>query len=157
MHQGQIQLIAILGSTALLLIVLELVRRRRLLERYAVLWLLSAVVLVALSVWRNLLEVIASHIGIASPPNALFVVAFGFVLILLLHFSLAVSRLADQSKVLAQRLALMQERLARVEARADVEPGEGATPSVLEALEHRPRHEHAANRGATKPRPRERV
>jgi hypothetical protein len=135
MHRnGQIQLIAILGSAALLLMVLELVRRRRLLERYAVLWIFSAVVLVALSVWRNLLEVISSHIGIASPPNALFVIAFGFVLILLLHFSLAVSRLADQSKVLAQRLALMQERLARVEEKPPT-----AHPSPLDALEAPPR------------------
>ncbi len=50
------------------------------------------------------------------PPNALFLVAFGFVMVLLLHFSLAVSRLSDQSKVLAQRLALLEERLHRHEA-----------------------------------------
>ena len=46
----------------------------------------------------------------AYPPNALFLIAFGFVLVLLLHFSLAVSRLSDQTKVLAQRLALLEER-----------------------------------------------
>ena len=47
------------------------------------------------------------------PPNALFFIAFAFVLVLLLHFSLAVSRLSDQTKVLAQRLALLEERLER--------------------------------------------
>ena len=90
---------------------LELVRRRRLLERYALLWLFSALVVLALSIWRGLLEDIANLLGVAYPPNALFLIAFGFVLALLLHFSLAVSRLSDQSKVLAQRLALLEQRI----------------------------------------------
>ena len=63
----------------------------------------SAVVLLGLAVWRDALEQSPSAVGIAYPPNALFFVAFGFVLVLLLHFSVAVSRLADQTKVLAQR------------------------------------------------------
>jgi hypothetical protein len=112
----RLQLLAIGASGALLLVLLELVRRRRLLERYALLWLLSAAVLLALSVWSPLLDWLAKDVfGIKYPPNALFAVAFGFVLVLLLHFSLAVSRLTDQSKVLAQRLALLDERLGRQE------------------------------------------
>jgi hypothetical protein len=114
----RLQIVAILASAGLLVILLELVRRRRLLERYALLWLLSALVLLCLSVWSGLLELLADLIGVAYPPNALFLVAFGFVMILLLHFSLAVSRLTDQTKVLAQRLALLEERLGRQEAAA---------------------------------------
>jgi hypothetical protein len=112
----KLQILAIIASGGLLLVVLELVRQRRLLERYALLWLLSAVVLLALAVWRDFLETISETVGIATPSNALFVIAFGFVLVLLLHFSIAVSRLADQSKVLAQRVALLEERLKRAEA-----------------------------------------
>jgi hypothetical protein len=111
----KVQIVAIVGSSFLLLVILELVRRRRLLERYALLWLFSAIVLLGLAVWRGLLEDIAAVIGVASPPNALFFIAFAFVLVLLLHFSLAVSRLADQTKVLAQRLALLEERQRRDE------------------------------------------
>ena len=113
---ARIQLVAILGAGALLLIVLELVRRRRLLERYALLWLLSAIVLLGLAAWRGGLQVISKAIGIAYPPNALFFIALGFVLLLLLHFSSAVSRLSDQTKVLAQRAALLEERLRRLES-----------------------------------------
>ena len=112
----RIQLVAIAASGALLLLILELVRRRRLLERYALLWLFSATILLALAVWREFLETLANAIGIIYPPNALFVVAFGFVAALLLHFSIAVSRLADQSKVLAQRVALLEERQEREDA-----------------------------------------
>ena len=111
----RIQLLGILGATGMLLVILELVRRRRLLERYALLWLLSALVLLGLAVWRSALEDLASLIGVYYPPTALFIVAFGFVLALLLHFSVAVSRQADQSKVLAQRVALLDERLKRTE------------------------------------------
>jgi hypothetical protein len=109
----KLQVLSILSAAVLLLVLLELVRRRRLLERYALLWLFSALVLLALSIWRGLLEDVASLLGVAYPPNALFLIAFGFVLVLLLHFSLAVSRLSDQAKVLAQRLALLEERVER--------------------------------------------
>ncbi|MGI8659438.1 MAG: DUF2304 domain-containing protein [Thermoleophilaceae bacterium] len=114
--ETRIQVVAIIASAGLLLLILELVRQRRLLERYALLWLFSALIMVGLAVWQGGLETIASTIGIAYPPNALFLVAFGFVLVLLLHFSIAVSRLADQSKVLAQRVALLEERQQREEA-----------------------------------------
>src|SRR3989440_11088494 len=107
----RVQIVAVIASGALLIGVLELVRRGRMLERYALLWLFSAVVLLGLAVWRGALNVIAHAIGVIYPPNAIFVVAFGFVLFLLLHFSLAVSRLTDQTKVLAQRLALIEARL----------------------------------------------
>jgi hypothetical protein len=119
----RIQLVSIVASGLMLLAILELVRRRRLLERYALLWLFSAVVLLALAIWRGLLEDLAALIGVAYPPNALFFVAFAFVLVLLLHFSLAVSRLTDQTKVLAQRLALMEERQRRTELRQQEEEG----------------------------------
>jgi hypothetical protein len=112
----RIQLVAIAASGILLVVVLELVRRRRFLERYAILWLFSAVVLLGLAVWRGLLSELAQAMGIAYPPNALFVIAFGFVLVLLLHFSLAVSRLSDQTKVLAQRLALIEKRMSDAES-----------------------------------------
>jgi hypothetical protein len=121
---SRIQIVAILSTLVLLLIVLELVRRRRLLERYALVWLASALILLALGVWGGLLTQISEAIGIAYPPSALFVIAFGFILVLLLHFSTAVSRLTDQTKVLAQRLALMEERHRDLERRLEGEASE---------------------------------
>ena len=112
---AQLRIVALALSVGLLLVVLELVRRRRLLERFALLWLFSALALVLLTAWSGLLQVAADLIGVAYPPSALFLIAFGFVIVLLLHFSVAVSRLADQSKVLAQRLAMLEEKVARQE------------------------------------------
>lgn len=116
----RLQLVSTVAATGLLLVVLELVRRRRLLERYALLWLLAAVVILVLAVWREALVRLAHVFGIISAPNALFFIALGFILLLLLHFSAALSRLSDQSKVLAQQLALLDARLRDTEGgRAD--------------------------------------
>jgi hypothetical protein len=112
----RLQLVSVLAAVCLLVVVLELVRRRRLLERYALLWLLAALVMLGLAGWRGALVRLAQSLGIFSPPNALFFVAVGFVVVLLLHFSAAVSRLTDQSKILAQRLAIMEQRVQRMEA-----------------------------------------
>ena len=114
---SRIQIVAIVGSLSLLFVVFELVRRKRLMERYALLWMFSTVVVLGLSIWRGLLEEFSSAIGVAYAPSALFVVAFGFILVMLLHFSLVISRLADQTKVLAQRVGLLQQRLDEVEGR----------------------------------------
>jgi hypothetical protein len=114
----RLQIVAILGAIGLLLFVLELVRRRALMERYALLWLFSAVVILGLAIWQDALTVLARQMGILSAPNALFFVALGFVLLLLLHFSAAMSRLTDQSKVLAQRQALLEQRLREMEQSA---------------------------------------
>jgi hypothetical protein len=111
--QDRIQIVSIVAAVLVVFVILELVRRRRLLERYALLWLGSGLVLLALAIWRDALSKLANAIGVAYPPNALFLIAFGFVLFLLLHFSLAVSRLSDQTKVLAQRLALLEEKVER--------------------------------------------
>ena len=87
-------------------------------ERYALLWLFASAIAARRSrSGATLLERSRSRVGIAYAPSALFAVAFGFVLVLLLHFSLVISRLADQNKVLAQRLGLLQQRLDELAAR----------------------------------------
>ena len=117
---ARLQIVAIIGAVGLLLFVLELVRRRALMERYALLWLFSSLVILGLAVWDDALTRIARAMGIISAPNALFFVAVGFILVLLLHFSAAMSRLSDQSKVLAQRHAILAQRLRQLEQEHEV-------------------------------------
>lgn len=105
----RIQWVSILGSGALLLVVLELVRSRRLREQYSLLWILTAVVLLVLSCWRGLLDTLARATGIKYPPSALFLVGLAFFLLLLLHFSLVLSDLSRKTKRMAQELALLKD------------------------------------------------
>ena len=126
---SRLQIVAIFGAVALLLLVLELVRRRALMERYALLWLFATAVMLGLSIWRDLLERFADVVGVAYPPSALFVIAFGFILVILLHFSLVISRLADQNKVLAQRLGQLQQRVDQLSA-AGAQTEDNAEPRI---------------------------
>ena len=134
MMQPRMQALAILAAVVLLVIVLEMVRRRRLMERYALLWMFSALVILALAVWQGALNRLAEVMGIYSAPNALFFIAVGFVLLLLLHFSAAMSRLSDQSKVLAQRQAILEQRLREVEG---AQPVTGERPGEAEIAAQR--------------------
>ncbi len=104
-------IVGLIGSAAALLFVLEMVRRRKLREEYSLLWLATALVLLVLSVSRPLLDVLASAIGIFYPPSALFVVAMLFVLMILLHFSMVVTRLTQENKEIAQQVALLRYEL----------------------------------------------
>jgi hypothetical protein len=140
--ESRLQLVAILVSGGLLLLVLELVRQRRVMERYALLWLLSATVLFGMAVWKALLLKFADAIGIVYAPSALFVVALGFILMLLLHFSTVISGLTDQNKVLAQQLALLRERITAMEHRQggeepEAEPDRAAREEPVGASELR--------------------
>jgi hypothetical protein len=118
---GRLQLAAIATTAILLVVVFELVRQRRLMEKDSLLWLLAAVVLLLLAVFTGLLTWFSELVGIATPSNALFAVAIGFATLMLLHFSVTVSRITDQNKVLAQKLAATEERLRRVEGDYPVE------------------------------------
>jgi hypothetical protein len=131
--QTKLQIVAILASSALVVIVFELLRRRRLIERYALLWLLSSLVLLGLSVWTGLLELISDAVGIVYPPNALFMIAFAFVLILLLHFSIAISRLSGETKVLAQEVARLDKEVRELAGTA--KPDEVAAAPEAEPAE----------------------
>lgn len=115
----RLQVVAIVVTLSLLLFVFELVRQRKLMEKYSLLWLLAALVLLVLAIFSDLLAEFSSAVGIATPSNALFAVAIGFLVLLVLHFSTTISRLTDESKVLAQKLALAEERLHRLDGKTD--------------------------------------
>ena len=108
----KVSLAATAASVVLVLVVFELIRSRRLREQYALLWLVTGIVLVILSAWRGGLNTIAGWLGVRGyPPAVLFAVGLMFVILVLLHYSTVISRLADQNVVLAQKLALLETRL----------------------------------------------
>jgi len=105
------QIIALVATFAIFLFVLDLVRRRRLAERYAIIWMTAALALLVLSVWTGGLDVIKDLMGIQEPANAIFILAFAVGFLLLLNFSVVSSRLGDETKVLAQEVARLDEEL----------------------------------------------
>ena len=107
-----VSIAGIVASITLVLVVLELIRSRRLRERYALLWLATGLILTALSAWRDGLNTIAGWLGVRGyPPAVLFAVGLLFVVAVLLHYSTVISRLSDQNVLLAQRIALLEQEL----------------------------------------------
>jgi len=91
--------------------ILELVRRRRLREEYAVLWLLTGVGLVVLVVWEGLLVSLTWAIGAVLNVTTLFLFAWFFLLAIVLHYSVIISTLTTQVKNLAQEVAILANRV----------------------------------------------
>lgn len=108
----RVSIAATIASLVLILVVLELIRGRRLKERYALLWLATGVALLVLSLWRDGLNTMAGWLGVESyPPAILFAAATLFVIVVLLHYSTVLSRLADDNVRLAQEVGLLRERV----------------------------------------------
>jgi hypothetical protein len=125
----RVAVVAAIASALFLLVIFELIRSRRLQERYALLWLVTGSVILLLSVWRDALRLVAEQVGIAYPPSALFVIGFLFILAVLLHYSTVISELSERNVRLAQDIALVEERLRiheRGVERAERTQAEGA-------------------------------
>lgn len=123
---GDVRIVAAIVTVLLLVVVLELVRRRRLVERYALIWILASLGMVVLAVWQSGLDWIGNRLGVADPVNGIFLIAFAVVFGLLLNFSVAVSRLSEETKILAQIVSRLDAELR--ELRRDAPHRNGGDP-----------------------------
>lgn len=130
MISTNLRIIAIAGSLALLVFIVELVRRRRLKEEYSVLWVATAIALLLLAAWGALLRDLAQLIGASSQASTLYLFSIIFIAFLLLHFSVRVSNLERRVVVLLQEVALLSERDRRA-------AGAGEDTSTDERHPHR--------------------
>lgn len=108
-----VEVFSIVGSLIVLTMVTQLIRRRRLREEYAILWFISSVFLIVLSLRRDFLEQAAALLGIAYPPSLLLLGGLILGFLLSMHFSISLTRLSEQNKILAQELALLRLDLQR--------------------------------------------
>jgi hypothetical protein len=123
-----IQIAAVSVSAALLALVLELVRRRKLTEEYSLLWVLCATALLALSIWRDALHLAARMLGIHYPPAVLILVLVLFVFVVSLSFSVVVSRQRQQIERMIEDLALMDRDLRDLRSRVGAVTSEQVVP-----------------------------
>ena len=119
MISTNLRIIAIAGSLALLIFIIELVRRRHLKEEYTVLWVTTALAVLLLAVWEGLLRHLAHFIGAMSEASALYFFGMIFAVFLLLHFSVRISKLERRVVVLLQEIALFGERDGRPAAHGE--------------------------------------
>jgi len=110
-----VQIGAVIVSGALLLLVIDLVRRRKLTEEYSFIWLLCAAALLVLSLWRDILHVTARWLGVYYPPAVLLLVLIFFVFVASLYFSVVISGQRRQIEHLVEELALLDQRMREAE------------------------------------------
>jgi len=108
LHQ---KIFAIVASILIMIIVVELVRRRRLREEYSWLWLLTGAVIILLVVWYDLLVYVTHLIGAIAPTTTLFIFGLLFLMLISLHYSLQISKLSHQVKEMAQQLTLLKDQV----------------------------------------------
>ena len=108
------RLAAIVVAISVLLLVLELVRRRKLREEYSWVWAFTAAVLIVLAMNNGLLVQLSHWVGAANPVSTLFFGAFLFLLALAMQFSVRLSRLTHRNRTLAQRLSLLEHEIEQL-------------------------------------------
>ena len=113
-----VQIVAVSISAMLLIVVLELVRRRRLREEYSFIWLACAAALLVLSLWRGLLDIAARALGVYYPPALLLLVLILFVFVASLHFAVVVSRQRQQIEALVEEIALLDAEIRQLKSAA---------------------------------------
>jgi hypothetical protein len=104
----RIQIFAFVACLIVGFFVFELVRKKKLMERYSLMWIFSGIILVVLTLWRDFLELLAMMLGVYYAPTALFIVVAFCGFGLLMHFSIVISKLTEQNKILAQELSLLR-------------------------------------------------
>lgn len=104
----RVEMVAVLACLALLSLVFELVRRHQIKEKYSFLWFATGSSLLVLTLKRDWLDVLAKALGVYYPPTALFLVLSFFMIVILVHFSMVLSKLITQNQKLAQKIALLE-------------------------------------------------
>ncbi len=123
-------LIGVIVSFVLIGLILGLIRSRRLQERQALLWLVAAVAVVVLGISSGALHAFARALGIVYPPSALFLLVVAFLGLALLDAVITISKLSVRTRTLAQRLAIMDERLEQMSRQLQTTHGPPSEPAT---------------------------
>lgn len=126
--QARTQAIMVLIGLAMLLFVLNMVRRKQIREQYSLLWIITAVVITFSAVFIRMVERLSHLVGVYYPPAFLFLLAILLMFVLQFHVTTVISNLREQNRALAQDLGLLANEVRELRrALADRRPaGPGA-------------------------------
>ena len=130
---SRLVIVGVVIAAALVITLLSLIRARRLNERYALLWLIAAVLVILFGLWPAALNALANVFGIAYPPSALFLLVGLILGLVLLDTAIVISKLVARASALAQHMASTEERVRVLEERLD--PGYSSAEGTASAAE----------------------
>ncbi len=105
------KIVALVFSVGLLVLIIELVRRKKLREEYSFLWILTSIFIFLLVIWGKLLKLVMNLLSAKAPASTVFFCGIFFIVLISLHFSVKISHLTNQVKDLTQKLALLEKLL----------------------------------------------
>lgn len=119
MESIRIQYIAIVGSVLLIIFILFLIKQKRLKEEYSLLWLFFGILFLAISLWKNALDWISEMVGITYPPAALFLILLMAVFIIMIEFSVIISRHSQWIRKMGQDIGLMKNEIEQLKKKIE--------------------------------------
>jgi hypothetical protein len=121
---SRIQFLAIIGSVIFLVVIIELIRKRKIKDAYGLLWVFFGVVFIIISVWRQGLEVLSRLLGIFYTPAAFLLILIMAIVLILIQYSLVITRLNENCKTLNQHVGILElelkelhEKISRLDGR----------------------------------------
>jgi len=126
----RVQVLSIIVSLVILFSVVELVRSRKLKENYSVLWICASVVILFFATFRHLIDQLGLLVGVYYTPSAFFLLAILFLILIMVQFSVTISKLSDRNKDLSQEVAILTRRLEELEGK-DGQASEQVTNPVV--------------------------
>lgn len=116
-YPSRIQVLAIIGSILFLIFIIELIRKRKIKEEYGLLWIFFSLVFIVISLWRQGLEVLSRLLGIFYAPAAFLLILIVAMLLILIQYSLVISRLNEHYKALNQQIGILRLELKELNDR----------------------------------------
>lgn len=110
-------MLAIIGSILFLIFIIELIRKRKIKEEYGLLWIFFSLVFIVISLWRQGLEVLSRLLGIFYAPAAFLLILIVAMLLILIQYSLVISRLSEHYKALNQQIGILRLELKELNDR----------------------------------------
>lgn len=115
MIPGLLRIVLIIALIIYFVIILIFLKNKTLELKYTLLWMMAGVILAILVAWPEILSGFVRLIGIQSNMNGLFIMAFAFVIIIMMSLTSIVSKQANKIKILIQTLAILEKRIRDLE------------------------------------------
>lgn len=127
----RIQIIAISGSFLLIIFIVSLIKNRRLKVEYSLLWLLFSVIILAISIWKSGLDWFAAIVGITYAPAALFLILIMIVFVMMIEFSMIISKQSEWIKKSAQDIGMLKLEVEDLRKKVESNPNDIKTKKEL--------------------------
>lgn len=112
---NSIAIISAIGSVVFLAVIVVLARRRKIREQYALIWLAMSFLILVFSIFKELLDLISRLVGIYYAPSLLIILIIFFGIVLGIHFTVVLSKLAENNTKLIQDIGLLKNRVESLE------------------------------------------